>query len=67
MSKKLWCRKCKRFEMHDSSSETIQAKYDRLKAAVKWVLTDMAYKAPEQAVGAAQTWDAKLRSELDDN
>ena len=38
---------------------------ERLTTAIKWVLKDMSYKAPEQIdATAAARWDVKLRDAL---
>ena len=38
---------------------------EKLEDAIQWVITDSAYKAPEQAVEAGKLWITRLRDAID--
>lgn len=58
---------CERHDWEEemlSTIETLSAQNKVLREAIEWVLSDMAYKAPEQVVDCISRWQYRLMKAL---
>ena len=74
MSKKLWCRKCKQFEMHDSGSQTLLESLEAQlgESAQVWIDLKFKYQALEaqletekQSNARWQEWSLRDQKQLE--